>query len=179
MPLSPDKRDARFDLVRIVAMLMIIMGHFIYHGIRNGAADNITIDRTAGGIINFALSQFLMYCSVIGPNLFMMITGYFLIVPRPINYALKKSVRLWRDIVFYGVGIYFVYLMVAGTDAFEFSSFVRYLTPLYSNVWWFMTVYVAVLLLSPFIASVSNLSRRDYLILLIILLGLNFAQESL
>lgn len=173
-------RDARFDLIRVVAMLMIIFGHLVFHNIRDihGSGEELTVEANAVTITNYALCQLLTYCSIIGPNLFMLITGYFLINPRSIGYSLRKATGLWTDIAIYSAGIYGV-AAVAGMVEFESGELLGYLLPVHSRVYWFLTVYLAVLLLSPFLAKASRLSKQEYQILLAILLIIYFAQEEI
>lgn len=178
----PAARDARFDMVRIVAMLMIIFGHCVFHGIRGVTGSDATatdpvVARTHVAEANLFLCQLLTYASIIGPNLFMLITGYFLISPRPVSYALRKTLSLWLDIVLYAAGIYLISVAFGGVE-FSLRELGGYLAPVHEGVYWFLTVYIAVLLLSPFLAGAARLPQRDYIVMLGVLLLLNFAQEG-
>lgn len=184
---SPDtpSRDTRFDLIRIVAMLMIIFGHMVFHNIRDihgfqtdNPSSDLLIDNSVMTFVNYAVCQLLTYCSIIGPNLFMLITGYFLIKPRTIKYAVRKASLLWLDIAFYSVIIYLIFVAAEAAE-FKLSSLTTHILPIHSQLYWFMAIYLAVLLLSPFLAKASALSQKDYIILLATLLVLNFAQEGI
>ena len=176
-------RTIKFDVLRVVAMLMIIGGHFVYHGIRHIlCADIADVGFTASltGKVNYVLCQFLGYATNIGPNLFVLITGYFLVKPRPVRYAVEKFFKLWSTIVFYSITLYFMALWMDIEEVFSFQSFfTTCLLPIHSNAYWFMTMYAGLLLLSPFLAQLSGiLSQRDYQALLAVLLVLNFGQEA-
>ena len=65
-------RNSNFELLRIIAMIMIIIHHYTVHG---GwipfTYENFTF--------NMVLTQLMRYGGKIGCHLFMMITGYFMI----------------------------------------------------------------------------------------------------
>lgn len=171
----PAQRDARFDLIRIIAMGMIVMGHFMVHGIRQigagGSSPLVTVSPVT--LANYAICQWIMDICTCGTDLFMLITGFFLIKPRPLEYALRKTARLWLEIVLFGVGILLIFV-VAGADVESRAEFSTLFFPIYNRVYWFLTVYVGVLLLAPFLAYASRLTHRQYLVLLIILFAMNF-----
>lgn len=114
-------RNARIDTLRVVAMLMIICGHFIYHGMRHVGLQESTgvpFADNAVGRMNFVMAQFLGYACNIATNIYFMITGYFLVKPRTLSYAVSKSWKLWRTIVFYTLSVYAV---LCATGALDFS----------------------------------------------------------
>lgn len=100
-------RNSRIDILRAVSMLMIVTCHFIYHGIRHvtegDTFPDLGFSASLTGEINFFFCQLLGYLTNIGPNLFILITGYFLIKPRDFRYALRKALHLWLIIVFYSL----------------------------------------------------------------------------
>lgn len=102
-------RNAQMDLLRVLAMLMIVFNHLVYHGVQHvpaasaGAMSQMSVH---AGQANFLMLQFLAYSSLVATNIFFLITGYFLVKPREISYAVRKSFKLWRVIVFYSLTIY-------------------------------------------------------------------------
>jgi surface polysaccharide O-acyltransferase-like enzyme len=174
-------RESRFDILRLLSMFMIIVGHLIYHGIRHITSDEMAdpgFEHTAIGLTNFCLLQLTGYLCNIGPNLFIMISGYFLIHPRPIRYSLEKSVRLWCTIVFYSLLFYGIFI-ATGLYAYDTETLLRLIMPIHSTSYWFMTMYIGVLLLSPFLARLAqSLSKREYQAMLAVLLIMNFGQEN-
>lgn len=171
-------------------MYMIICGHFIYHGIRHvtsGEIPDVGFEESTMGMVNYGLLQLVGYLVNIGSNLFVMISGYFLIKPRPFSYALKKGFKLWYTIVFYNILIYAVLISLsagAGWNTFSLPtkgwSWGEAFTPIYSSSYWFMTMYMGILLLSPFLSRMAQaLTKKEYQILLLVLLIMNFGQEQL
>lgn len=108
------------DLLRVLAMLMIVFNHLVYHGVQHvpaasaGAMSQMSVHAVQA---NFLALQFLAYASLVATNIFFLITGYFLVKPREISYAVGKSFKLWRVIVFYSLTIY------AGLCALGFQDF--------------------------------------------------------
>lgn len=157
-------RDSKYDILRVLSMYMIICGHLICHGIRHILSDDIVdvgFAETFMGQVNFFLLQFLGYLCNIGSNLFIMITGFFLIQPRTIRYSIDKGFRLWGNIVFYSLLIYGI-VIVAGLQHFDGNVFMRLLMPIHSNAYWFMTMYLGILLLAPFMAKLMHaLSKKE------------------
>ena len=65
-------RNARIDTLRVVAMLMIICGHLIYHGMRHVGLQESTgvpFADSAVGRMNFVMAQFLGYACNIATNI--------------------------------------------------------------------------------------------------------------
>lgn len=90
-------RESQFELLRIVSMLFIVIGHFL-----------IRID-IAGYFAPYSLNisnvlYTLIYSSVvIGVNLFVLITGYF-----GIHKIIRPGLRLFTDCIIYGAVALFI-----------------------------------------------------------------------
>ena len=177
-------RNSRIDILRALSMFMIIICHFIYHGIRHVVKEDTFPDlgfsASLTGEINFFFCQLLGYLTNIGPNLFVLITGYFLIKPRKFRYATQKALHLWLVTVFYSLtSLLVVYLLTSGKN-FAYKDLIDSLLPLWSRQYWFMSMYIPLLLLSPFLATgASALEKRDYQRLLLVLFILNFVLNGI
>lgn len=80
------KRQVNFELLRILCMYMIVIGHCLFHG-------RVTA-KLGYGTVNYFLSYFIQSFSVVHVNCFVMIGGYFAIdrsfkSERVINYGSK------------------------------------------------------------------------------------------
>lgn len=160
-------------------MLMIVFNHLVYHGVQHvpaasaGAMSQMSVHAVQA---NFLMLQFLAYSSLVATNIFFLITGYFLVKPREISYAVGKSFKLWRVIVFYSLTIY-AGLCALGFLDFSWPQAIGQMMPIHSGNYWFMSNYLVVLLLSPFVArALDALAQREYQWLLFLLLVINFAQ---
>mgnify|MGYP000364090854 FL=1 len=172
---ATNNRNSRIDILRLVSMYMIVTCHFIYHGIRNvtegDTFPDLGFSASLTGGINFFLCQLLGYLTNIGPNLFILITGYFLIKPRNFRYATQKALHLWLVIVFYGLTSLLVASLLTNGKAFSYQELLDSILPIWSRQYWFMSMYIPLLLLSPFLATgASALEKRDYQWLLLVLL---------
>lgn len=172
-------RNPQIDLLRVLAMLMIVCGHFVYHGVHHisvSEAAPVSFSPSLAGRLNFIFLQFLGYSCNIATNIFFLITGYFLVKPRTLSYAVNKSYKQWKIIVFYSLSIYVV-LCASGFSVFSLRHAIEQLTPIYSRNYWFMSTYIVLLLLSPFVSkSLDVLSKKEYQGLLFVLLLINFAE---
>ena len=169
------------DLLRVLAMLMIVFNHLVYHGVQHvpaasaGAMSQMSVHAVQA---NFLMLQFLAYSSLVATNIFFLITGYFLVRPREISYAVGKSFKLWRVIVFYSLTIY-AGLCALGFLDFSWPQAIGQLMPIYSGNYWFMSDYLVVLLLSPFVArALDALAQREYQWLLLLLLSSTLHREN-
>ena len=92
------KRESKFELLKIISMLMIIMYHFILHG--------KVLDNTTGTLNEFM--NFVRLLIVIHVNSFVLVTGYFQYNKK---FKLSKVISLNNALVFYKILIMLVFLM--------------------------------------------------------------------
>ena len=96
-----------------------------------------------------------------------MISGYFLIERS--DFRWKGFVGLWLKTLFYSVLIYAAVTIITG-DGISYKSLFRTITPIYQNTWWFITTYLSLLLVAPFLSiTAKSVTKRQYQILLVIL----------
>ena len=69
------RRDSNMELARIVAMIMIILGHFVFHGIQ-GTVGTSPVTTPVLGFDEYLILVVSCLCSA-GVNLFMLISGYY------------------------------------------------------------------------------------------------------
>ena len=92
-----------------------------------------------------------------------MISGYFLSAKEELRW--KGILKTWVQTFFYTIviGSTFSYL----NKSFSLSHLTISFLPVHSLAYWFVTSYVGLLLIAPFLAMISNrLNKRQYLILL-------------
>ena len=71
-------RQSNFELIRIIAMLMIVGAHYLGHGILKVRTANVYNAFMQGDFVNQAISVLYSPGGKTGVALFFMITGYFL-----------------------------------------------------------------------------------------------------
>ena len=137
-------RQSNFELLRIVAILFIILHHIAVHGNwGNGGVffpDELTF--------NAFFLQTILPLGKIGVNLFVLISGYFLIESTKDTWP--KIVRLWLEMLFYSIVISIAFIFIDNRE-FTAREIVSIFTPILSNTWWFASTYILLFALSPFI----------------------------
>lgn len=142
-------RSVSLDLLRVLAMLMIVVGHAITHG---KAGDN------SNGLVSMIIS-FLNTLSTPATDVFILISGYFLINS---SFRFKKLFLLWGQVVFYSVGLFMIMTLV-GHQSFSYSGLIKSFFPISFNSYWFFSVYIYLFLLSPFFNILLNhMQQRTY-----------------
>lgn len=148
------ERSSNFELLRIVSMIMIVFYHFaFYSGFDYGfiSANNIFLN-------------FLELFGKVGANVFILISGYFLINTERIGVG--KIAKLWIQIFSYSVLIYFVFVLLGKTEM-SGGLLLRRMMPISFDGWWFASAYFLLYIFSPFLNRLlKSLSRRQYLALL-------------
>jgi hypothetical protein len=114
------------------------------------------------------LSSYLPF-GKIGVYLFVMITGYFLGNRLyKINKSINKAFIVWSEAFFYSLIIYLILVKVKLLH-FSIKQFINACLPFTANQYWFVTAYIMLLLLLPFINRVIVvLNKRQYIYLIII-----------
>ncbi len=160
---SEKKRELNFELLRIISMFLIVMYHFSDWGGVININDNIP---------NKVVGCFLNIFGNLGVNLFVLISGYFLINSK---FKFKKLLRLIAEVFFYSVILYVVCICLKVTT-FSIKEFIRVIFPISYNMYWFATTYIGLYLISPFINKLLNtISRKEHkklMYLLIILVSI-------
>ncbi len=152
-------RQSNFELLRIIAMVMIVFFHFGMHSGFNFDTNSITIPRL--------WNQFIQIGGKLGVNLFVLISGYFLITSS--KFKIAKVLKLWGQVFFYSIVIYAIFI-VCGWESFNPKDFIKNMLPIIFEQWWFATSYFVLYLLSPFInVFLNHLDRETYKKMLIVM----------
>lgn len=144
-----EKRQYGLDILRIFAMLLITTIHYIaYSGILKNS--EITI-------YNRVLLSCVSALSVSAVNLFVLITGYFS-YEKKANF--KRLFFLWFQVVVVGI----VLLMIGAfllKQPIGMVAIIKTLFPLSTMHYWFFTMYMSLMFLSPLINHlISHLTER-------------------
>ncbi|MCX4303556.1 MAG: acyltransferase [Clostridia bacterium] len=154
------KRKSNFEILRIISIIFILFHHFFY--------ENVILDYTSSITINQFISQVLYSLGKIGVNIFILITGYFCINS---NFKLKKILTIWLQTIFYSWIILVVYICFNGFGEVGLKNILKSIFPIIYNHYWFITAYVILYILSGYLNIVlKNISRKQYIILLGVLL---------
>lgn len=147
------------ELLRIVAMYMILTTHII------GAGGIMKVAESHGGLSYAVISVIVVsfYCHV---NCYALISGY---VGLNSKFKVSKIVNIWLQIIFYSLGI--TLLAWLFTDDITREVLIKSATPIYSGIYWYMTAYFILLLITPLINdSIKNMELKKLLILITLFL---------
>ena len=152
-------RLSNFDLLKIICMLLIILGHVITY-------PNL-ISNTSGYISNILEVTFFALC--VHVNIFILITGYFQVDK---EFRWKKVFSLLFKVVFYNIFISLILYLFSPFDI-SLKELLIELIPFNLDSYWFIGSYILLYLLSPYLNIIINKSsskelKRYILILLLI-----------
>lgn len=158
------KRLANLELLRCVAMMMVVVLHYLGKG-------GLLADLTGGHLGGAELAAWLLECfCAVAVNVYMILSGYFLCMS---PYKLKRLIQLYLQV--WGYSVFFGLIgalsgVMAGTD-FDTHYLLTLVFPVSMEHYWFMTAYVYLYLLLPFVGmAVRRMTKRQLQIALLSLL---------
>ena len=154
---SGGKRQANYELLRILAMLMVVVMHFLSHtgALPAAGAGRLPGEREIFGVL---LESFC----IVAVNVYVLLSGFFLSEKA---FSFRRLGRLWLQILFYTLLIPPALALLgklSWREALDPYHLWTCLFPVESGHYWFATAYVVMLLFSPLLnAAVRALSRRQ------------------
>ena len=163
------QRNPSFEILRVVAMFLIVVWHFLMHGV---GQKPVGVSADAASLFNLCSMELAGCLSKVSTNCYILITGYFLINSTKPKWP--KIPKTWAPIFFYSVVIFALFFAFSDL-ALSRNDFGKSLMPLYFDRYWFATRYVALVALAPFLATLAQtLTRRLYIVLLAVMAVINF-----
>lgn len=159
------KRQANFELLRIVAMFMIISLHYLVKG---GVATPFPFAAKENpiGVLAWLIEAFC----IVAVNCYVLISGYFLVESA---WKPGRAVSLVLQVLFYSLLIP-VFLLLAGEVSvgdLGVYDWIGFVIPLGTEHYWFATAYLVMYLFAPFMAAgIKKMKKRELQILLALLL---------
>ena len=151
------QRKSNFELLRIFAMVLIILHHYALHG---------GLSSIAGFGVNKYIGTICLIGGKLAVNLFVLISGYFLIES---EFKLKKVLKLILQVYCYSVAFFIVYVIFKGIPTGEIIKLTAF--PFTSKAYWFMLPYICVYVLSTFINKlIKSISQKQLISLIGILI---------
>ena len=147
------KRNSAIELLRIIAMILIVAHHFSLHGDFGFSAETVSFNRV--------WIQFMQFGGKIGVNIFVLISGYFLITAEKLK--TQKVLKFILQVLTYSVLIFGCFA-IFGSESLGIKSVIKSLFPLVHSIWWFASAYFVLYLLSPYLNRLLNsLDKKTYL----------------
>ena len=151
--MQKNSRSISIDLLRIISMIMVVSLHSMNHG---GLIEKSLIPGTP----NYFLCNILYALCHVAVNCFVMITGYFQCTS---TFKLKKLIGVWGSAVFYS-GVMYLILCAASLASFSVTGFIKQLMVLTLDQYWFITAYLFLYMVSPFLnCAIRAMNRKLHL----------------
>lgn len=166
------KRMANIELLRVLSMLMVVMLHFLGKG---NLLPSLTENMESTGYV----AWFLESLCIVAVNVYMLISGYFLVES---SFKVGRLLSLLLQVIFYSllVPIVLVCIGVLPASGISIYQLLQYVFPTLMEQYWFVTAYVLMYLLSPFLATaVHHMSKRKLEISLGLLLVVMSLSKSI
>lgn len=150
------KRKSNMELLRVMAMYFIVMLHLF--------GKTMAIDEIAKGGLGYFSIWTLESIFRMGNNLFILISGYFFMETR---FKIQKLISLYVQIYVYSLmGALVSLLLGIGLK----SEWRRVLFPVVKREYWFITIYIVLYCLIPYIKLLlERMNKRQYSLLLMLL----------
>ena len=152
-------RKSNFELFRILSAFVIVMHHYVIHSEWN-FGENLGVKQIFLDITGSA--------GKFGVNCFLLISGYFLV-----NKAFKpkKLLQLWLQVFFYSISIFLIFSFLGENHSiFNIRNTIVASFPVVFQQYWFISSYVLLYCLTPFLnILVKNMNKKQHILLLIIL----------
>lgn len=151
-------RESGIELLRIILMLQVVFLHLGRYGEYSTHAIDI------GGIETFVY-YVMMFMSRTSVYVYIVLVGYFCVSSKSnqnLRSVMQKVKKMYLPMLFFSLVIP-VIMWGTGQEEFSVTELIKAFLPLLSRTWYFMTLYIIVLVLSPFInRCLNNLSKREY-----------------
>lgn len=147
------QRNSNFELLRIICIILVICGHITMY---NGTLGQI-------GTINYYIGNIIRSFCMVAVNCFILISGYF-----GIKFSLKKLIKLECIVVFHTL-LLFILAVIFKIHTISFKEDILLLMPVLTKRYWFITIYIALCVISPILNLIVNvITKEQYKKILII-----------
>ena len=144
------RRESNLEILRIIAIIMIIFYHLAVHSGFEFKSGTISVNKL--------WVQLVQINGKVGVNLFILISGYFLVNSKEIR--LTKILKLWGQVFFTSCILYSIFVL-SGKIEFNIKVFKQLLMPITYEEYWFISAYFVLYLISPFINIVLNKINQE------------------
>ena len=156
--LQKAERNASLDLLRVIAMFMIMSAHFLGWG---GAVNKLT----TSDINYFIIMPIYFFCQI-GNTLFFLLAGFFAKKPN-----MGKVLFIQRKTWFYCFFITLLVLIIGFNPEVGLGYTIKSFFPIIFNKYWFVSVYLVLYVLSfLLIPGMESLSKPQFLLVIVALL---------
>lgn len=145
------QRDTRFEVMRIISMIFIIMAHYNLYG-----------NWSVNTVHDFKMKIFEPWGQV-GVYLFVMITGYFM-SNKALNLRLSflRNKKLWVKTIFYS-WIILILTLIFNSQVLNLKQVIFAIFPVVFGEYWFITSYIVLIFFLPVLNLMVYSCKRNEL----------------
>lgn len=160
-----NQRQANIEMLRIISMFFIVVGHSLCHSIIAGKVF------PHQSFVHLSI-QYLSMLTSTAVNCYILISGYFLVTSKRIKYG--KLIGLWLQVFFYSAFFYILHLFLDTSSVFSFKALFKVSMPIMfnmqNNCYWFVAQYFGLYVIHPFLNKMLlSLTKTQHKVLLFIL----------
>ncbi len=156
-------RNANMEFLRMLSMCMVVMLHAL-------GKSELLVNLASEGSANGVIAGILEALSISAVNIFILISGYFLIDS---GFKLGRLAELIFQMLFYSIGAFVVCLMFGIRPEGGINTYFLLNTafPVHMDVFWFLSSYVIVYVLLPVISGgVKAITKKQFATLIAVML---------
>lgn len=148
------KRLNNFEALRIIAMFMVIVLHYLWKG---GLLTSVSEPFSSVSYAAWLTESF----AIVAVNVYVLITGYFMCKS---SFKLSRLVEIICQVMWYALLIPIVMGLFGLVDIKSFDTYdiLRFVFPIHMEHYWFVTSYVVLMLLVPFLnAGIKAMDQKQ------------------
>lgn len=147
MRIANKDRYSNFELLRILSMIMVLMGHANYKTFGYPSIDVIH-DSFCFSLLRNSLETF----SITAVNIFILISGWF-----GIKFSVKKILNIAFLLCFYVIGISIVLQLMGGAKTLSIDILIEYI---FHGNYWFIYSYILLMIISPVLNTFTQENNK-------------------
>ncbi len=167
-----NKRLNNFEALRIFAMFMVLVLHYLDKG---GLLTKVTEQFTPASYVAY----FLEALAIVAVNVYVMITGYFMCESQM---KVSRLVQIICQVLWYAllIPVVLVLLGVVNVGSFSIYDLLRCVFPVHMRHYWFVTDYVVLMLLVPLLnMAIKHLNSKQLALVTSLLLVYQMFPKSI
>lgn len=166
-------RDYNIELLRVIIMYFIVIFHFVVHGMKLWNVKDMPVDiGDFKSIFNYSSTWIVTIITSVAVNVYVLITGYYLGNNSTFKFTIycKRFIKILIPTIFYSIILNLAYHLSEGRIP-SVNEMVKSLFPIYNDAYWFVTKYIGLIALSPFLGIILNcINKRIHVLLVLIML---------
>lgn len=136
-------KNSNIELLRVISMIMVVVLHTLAQG---GFLKNSIVLTSKYNALWFI--EISAYCAV---NIFALITGYVSV--HSTKWKFKNLISIWTQVLFYSIMILGLISLLC-PSLINYKVVIKSFVPVLTNQYWYVTAYVGVFFLAPYLNKI-------------------------